>query len=248
VRVRRVRPTGGVATVVASFAVVLTLVAAAIGSAAGVDYPNFRSTKGLKLNGTAKGAGIALKLTPAVGVRAGSAFTKRKVVKSTKSFQTRFTFNPHDGSDSGDGIAFVLHPKGKGALGVNGGGLGYGGIEPSLAVEIDMFFNSTYENEPDADHVAIAVDGDHTSALEAAPIPFFLPDEISNFWVAYSAKSKRLRVFASEGGRRGSPLLNRRVNLRALFDGDRVRAGFTAATGSASQAHDLLRWKLRQRR
>ena len=41
----------------------------------------------------------------------------------------------------GDGFAFVLHrdPSGSAALGTNGRGLGYEGIENSLAVEFDTW-------------------------------------------------------------------------------------------------------------
>ncbi|KAH8064195.1 hypothetical protein JL721_8338 [Aureococcus anophagefferens] len=43
----------------------------------------------------------------------------------------------------GDGLAFVVHkdPNGTAALGGFGGDLGYGGIEASLAVELDMDYN-----------------------------------------------------------------------------------------------------------
>lgn len=64
-----------------------------------------------------------------------------------------------------DGIAFVLQP-----VNVNQGGyassLGYGGIVPSVAVEIDTWPNDVTMSDPPEDHIAIMQNGtnDHGSA------------------------------------------------------------------------------------
>jgi len=63
-----------------------------------------------------------------------------------------------------DGIAFVLQP-----INVNQGGqsssLGYGGISPSLAIEVDIWPNDVTMSDPQDDHVAIMQNGntDHAS-------------------------------------------------------------------------------------
>lgn len=48
----------------------------------------------------------------------------------------------HCRSRGGDGIAFVIQEQDPRALGAGGAGLGYTGIENSLAVEFDTFYNS----------------------------------------------------------------------------------------------------------
>lgn len=57
-----------------------------------------------------------------------------------------------------DGIGFVLQP-----VNINQGGsassLGYGGINPSLIVEIDTWPNGTTMNDPQEDHIAIMQNG-----------------------------------------------------------------------------------------
>jgi Legume lectin domain len=94
-------------------------------SAVTVNYPSFKKTKGLKLNGTAEKAGKRLQLVPAEDGESGSAFTKRKVLKTNRSFKTQFRIEMHDApSTPGDGMAFVLTSEGADSLGGIGGGLG----------------------------------------------------------------------------------------------------------------------------
>lgn len=68
-----------------------------------------------------------------------------------------FTFDVFLGNNDGgaDGIAFVLQPIST-QVGSVGGGLGYEGITPSIAVEIDTYQNA---NDPTFDHVAIMSNG-----------------------------------------------------------------------------------------
>lgn len=62
-------------------------------------------------------------------------------------------------SDAGaDGLAFVLQPIST-TVGGGGGGLGYAGISPSIAVEIDTYQNSG-ASDPGVDHISIMRNGD----------------------------------------------------------------------------------------
>jgi gliding motility-associated-like protein len=82
-----------------------------------------------------------------------------------------FTFDVWLGCDEwgADGIAFVLQP-----VNVNQGGyassLGYGGIVPSVAVEIDTWPNDVTMSDPPEDHIAIMQNGinDHGSVNNLA--------------------------------------------------------------------------------
>lgn len=68
-----------------------------------------------------------------------------------------FTFDVFLGCNDGgaDGIAFVLQPLSVNA-GSSGGGIGYAGISPSVAVELDNYQNG---GEPGFDHMAIQTNG-----------------------------------------------------------------------------------------
>jgi hypothetical protein len=76
-----------------------------------------------------------------------------------------------------DGLAFILQNDpggdplgvgkigtGKGVLGINGEGLGYGGVTQSLALELDTLQNAA-QSDPDGNHVALLLGGltGHTS-------------------------------------------------------------------------------------
>ncbi len=71
-----------------------------------------------------------------------------------------FTFDVFLGyNDNGaDGIAFVLQPIST-SVGSTGGGLGYQNISPSLAVEIDTYYNGG-NTDPTYDHIGIQRNGD----------------------------------------------------------------------------------------
>jgi len=74
--------------------------------------------------------------------QAGSAFYNTPVDIGL-DFTTTFTFQSKALTSVGaDGIAFVIQGKGAGALGASGEGLGYAGIQKSVAIKFDSFNNS----------------------------------------------------------------------------------------------------------
>src|SRR5262249_41520300 len=109
------------------------------GYGAPLDYSSgFAYTTGLALNGTAKNAGTALRLTDGGNNEAASAFSTNEV--SIAKFNTQFSFqltNPN-----ADGFAFVIQGAGANALGAAGGGLGYQGIGSSVAIKFDLYNNN----------------------------------------------------------------------------------------------------------
>src|SRR5688500_4690824 len=98
-------------------AAVGTLVLATGASAVKFNFPFFDDSTGtgrLQLNGDAflTGAkqGHRLRLTPDDFFQTGSAFTRRKVVDSRRSFKTRFRISLlNSGGTPGDGMAFLIH-------------------------------------------------------------------------------------------------------------------------------------------
>lgn len=96
-------------------------------------------------------------LTPDVQTMSGSVWNTNQI-DLNNSFDLNFEVWLGCNNGGADGIGFVLQP-----LGVNQGGgsnaLGYGGISPSLAVEIDIFSNGAATNDPPEDHIAIMQNG-----------------------------------------------------------------------------------------
>ncbi len=230
-----------------SVGVLVALACASSTLGAGVNFPNFQRVAGLKLNGDAAKVGNKLQLTAAEGSQTGSVFTKRRLINPSKSFKSKFKAEITDvGGEGADGIAFVLQPGPKEALGAGGGGLGYSHIAPSLAVELDIHHNPE-ANDPDGNHVAVHLNGDPSTAEESATPSFDLVD-VTIFWVEYTAKKKTLRVFANTKNRKpAKPLIKFEKSLAGLFDRKRLRVGFTAATGSDFARQRLLNWSLNQR-
>ena len=105
------------------------------------------------------------RLTQAINTQSGSVWNVNQI-SLNNPFD--FTFNVYLGNNDGgaDGIAFMMQPIST-SIGSTGGGLGYEGISPSLAIEID-----TYQNgwDPTFDHIAIMSNGvvDHGAANNLA--------------------------------------------------------------------------------
>lgn len=226
--------------------------AAAIWQAAGafagsVSFPEFSSTNGLELNGAAIATDGVLRLTPSAGGEVGSAFTDRKVVRTDRSFETRFKFSIHDGSVTpAEGMAFVIQPGSPDALGGSDlTALGYADIDPSLVIEFDLFENLG-SGDPDGNHVAFVRDGDSQTHLAAGSPTFDLEGGNRWAWIDYSAKKKRMKVYVHDDKAKPSrPLVTLNKKLTSVV-GDKARAGFTASTGETENAtFDVLSWKLK---
>jgi Bacterial lectin len=99
---------------------------------------------------------------------AGAAWTPTQynvAAPFSANFQFQFT-DPTghlDGSNGGDGIAFLIQnsPQGTSAIGVGAGGMGFLGIQDSVAVMLDTYQNSSppYYGDPSDNYIAINTRG-----------------------------------------------------------------------------------------
>lgn len=152
-----------------------------------------------------------------------------------------FTFDVFLGCNDGgaDGIAFVLQPLSVNA-GSSGGGIGYAGINPSLAVELDTYQNG---GEPSYDHMAIQRNGNvsHSGGSMLAgtvPISASSNNVEDCAWhqlnVVWDPTTNTMTVYF-DGVQRLSytgDIINN------IFGGNpNVYWGFTAATGGANNEH-----------
>ena len=118
-------------------------------------YPGFGATH-------PETASTWFELPPSVDVNLG-----RQPVN--KGFTTYFKFQIHIAAiccTPADGFAFVIQNSSTSALGNGSGGLGYGGIPNSLAVEFDTFANPW---DPNANHVAVQSCGTQSNAPNHIP-------------------------------------------------------------------------------
>jgi Legume lectin domain len=229
-------------------AAALALLAARPASATTVSFADFSNTTGLTLSGSALATstndGVVLRLVPAVAAKSGSAFSSATV--RAADFSTSFSFritNPGgvadaQGQQGADGFVFVVQPVSS-SIGGAGSGLGYSGINPSLGVEFDIFFNGA--SDTSTNHLGIDLNGNVNSVVAVPVSPRWDDGNRWYAWVDYDGTT--LEVRANQTGTRPiDPLLTRVVDIPTLIGQQDAYVGFTAGTGAAWAAHDIIDW------
>lgn len=146
-------------------------------------------------------------------------------------FHARFEIELDPTDLPGGGLAFVLQGERRNVVGGGGWGLGYEGISPSLAVELDIWDSDNYD--PTTDHVGIDIDGSIVS-LASAPTPFPMDTGDSVFVaVDYLAGELSISVATDESSLEGSVILAEVVGRPEDFwwMGSDLWVGFTASSG-----------------
>ncbi len=186
-------------------------------------------------------------------------------------FETEFKFKISNGynaemADSSlpgaDGIAFVIQNSDLSAIGGNGGYIGYDPIPNSLAVEYDLFGNDEKQievlNDPNGNHVAVMSMGkepnssNHKSGAELGINQDIIELKSNNTYyyskIDYNIDPGNMRIYLTDNENDyGEPVLVINnldlVKLLELKDGEWAYVGFTSATGSSYQNHDILSWE-----
>lgn len=145
-------------------------------------------------------------------------------------------------AEGADGIVFVFHPQSR-ATGFRGEGMGFGGLVPSLGIEIDTWQNF-HLLDPAADHIALMYNGNlqHDYSL-AGPV------EIPN---VEDCRYHRLKVTWNPSGYRmkisldGKEVISYSGNIvKNIFRGNpKVYWGVTAATGRYNNRQEICFEKL----
>ncbi len=199
-------------------------------------FADFTSLTGVSLAGNAQQLTNLVRLTEAAGAQAGALWAD-KTIDPRGDFQTSYTANLHDGSRA-DGIALVLTNPNQPLVGTGGGGLGYAGLTPSLAVEFDIYSNG----EPSNNEVEITRSG--TSLASKNPGFQLWNAGPIHAWVDYTGATHTLNVYVSNTATKpDQPLHSVQVDLGALL-GASARVGFTGSTGGSTAQQDLTSWAL----
>ncbi|WP_168123808.1 cadherin-like beta sandwich domain-containing protein [Paenibacillus sp. HB172176] len=220
-------------------------------------YDDFgQAASRLQFNGQAQIANGALRLTPSTKATFGSVFNKERVsLSDQKSFSTYFEFQMSDPDSidnyppGADGFVFTLQTNSNDA-GSIGNGIGYGGIGNSIGIEFDTFANQDAGIEdPDDHHVAIQFNGSvkhqgQTAGVDYATSYNFKQGGPYYAWIDYDGAAQTVKVYVNNSAARpSSPLLVKSgINLSGILGSNDVYAGFTSATGSAFENHDIKQW------
>jgi hypothetical protein len=220
-------------------------------------YNDFSDISAWKLNGTCTGASNednkkVLRLTLDELSQGGSAFIKNPIkLVSDKGFLASFSaffsfqITRSGGLDEGtgdgaDGIAFVVQTVANN-VGNVGGGIGYQGIPRSLGIEFDTWNNGNQANDPDDNHIGIDTNGNIKSIKTYSEKTKFNNGAIWYAWVDYDGDNQKLEVrYSTENLRPQTPAITSTINLPKLLVQEDAYIGFTSATGSSYNVHDIL--------
>lgn len=201
-------------------------------------------------------------LTPDDNFRAGG-FWSNAPLDLSQSFEIATTISfgcNSETSAGGDGVAFVIQNQSSNA-GINsfgGGTLGYAGITPSLAIQMDTYRENPIDfpfvndpgggifNLPYYDHMSLMLNGqvDHETPEDIVTVPFtpFYVDvedcSTNNFHhitISWDAILKKIDVFYCDQNGSFNTISEIIDVSNDVFNGnDNVFWGFTGATGGAS--------------
>ena len=216
-----------------------------------LSFPNFSSTSGLTLKGSATTTttsdGVVIRLTTTKCCSAGSAFTTAAVpfVIPADTFSTFFQFritNP-GGIDPADGIVFALRDSPQ-SLGGTGGSQGYVGIGNSVAVKLDTYQN---EGEINNNHVSILTNGQVTEADAQTPYGVSnchqpVNGHLWSVWIDFDGASIHVAL-ADNSTTRPADLIDAPLSIPLLLTAGNAWVGFTAGTGGGYENHDIVDWQ-----
>ncbi len=182
--------------------------------------------------------------------QSGSAFLTNTIALSNNTsfnsyFQFQITNSDGLGDDDGagaDGLVFIIQTIANNAGSV-GGGIGYEGINKSLGIEFDTYYNSSL-GDINGNHVGVDLNGDINSVI-AQPVTNRLNNgNIWNAWVDYNGSTDVLEVRVSETNQRPTtPLLSYTVDLLSILGQSNAFIGFSSGTGAGTGIHDILDWE-----
>lgn len=240
-----------------------TMVAAAPAqSAVVIDYNDFLGACGggtLACVGSAQTSTSVLRLTPAAIGTAGAGYSNTAIaLGSGATFSTSFQFRltQAGGINPADGLTFML-AQGTGGLGTSGGGMGYQGVPNSVAIEFDTFNNGEVGG---SNHVGLDTNGSLNSLTVSSPYGVsqcdfsggsYLGDgcmsngKLWSAFINYDGTTQKLNVSVQQQGLALIQVISDySIDIAAILGSNSAHVGFTAATGSGVENHDILNWKL----
>lgn len=243
----------------AAVAAVIVLGAATPASAQ-INYPDFSSTAGMVLNGTAAQSGNILRLTQAVNNQTGTAWYQTPApVAAGFSSSFAFQITPSGGAD---GMTFIIHndPAGTAAMASGGGELAYNTLINLLAIEIDDYTNGNL-GDPNANHISVHLVPNMPSAVSSAnesfsiaqaTPPFNLNDGVVHtmcidytpglLTITLDNAATPLISVPFDFATGGTSINGVALGGLSLANGTDAYVGFTGTTGGLNQNNDILAW------
>jgi hypothetical protein len=209
-----------------------------------IDYSSGMSAIGLTLSGSASIINSRLRLTDTGASEAGSAFVTNPL--NVQSFSTDFLFQLT--SPNADGFTFAIHGGSTpSALGVSGGGLGYGpdtptgtpGIPNSVAVKFDLYNNAG----EGTDSTGLYTNGVSPTTpfvdMTGSGINLHSGDI---FQVHMSYDGTNLAMTITDTSTQNTFSHTWQVNIPSTVGGSTGYVGFTGGTGGLTAIQEIIDW------
>ncbi|MFM2431937.1 MAG: hypothetical protein RLZZ511_3150 [Cyanobacteriota bacterium] len=206
---------------------------------------NLGATNLLVNNGSALQAGNVLRLTDDLTFQRASSYTIVPMqLDGSTSFNSSFQFRLGGaaGTNGTDGFTFVLQNSAAGikALGFDGGNMGYGGIDRSIAIKFDTFKNEGIDLSDNT--ISILRDGSVVNALATTQAPVDLNDgQLHTAWIDYDGLTDILNVYVGDGTKPAQALLSTTIDLTTVL-GNQAYMGFTAGSGFIGARQEISNW------
>ncbi|HET7105977.1 MAG TPA: Ig-like domain-containing protein, partial [Candidatus Acidoferrum sp.] len=218
-----------------------TFTATAVSS--GINFGSGFSSIGLVLNGTAVLNGTRLRLTDGGASEAGSGWFSTPV--NVQTFTTDFMFQLT--APNADGMTFTIQNTGTTAIGLSGGGLGFGpdtttgpaGIGKSVAVKFDLYNNAgeganstgIYTNGVSPTMPATALGGGvnlHSGDIFKVHMTY----DGTTLTMTITDTVNTAQTFTTSWP----------INIPATVGANTAYLGFTGGTGGATATQEILTW------
>lgn len=238
-------------TLILAFFTIMSLIVRNAPAEVVCTYSDFSNISAFDLNGNAAQAvdtdgTSVLRLVPASSAQIGSAFLTTPVSMANYggSFQSYFSFKIHGGggvSRGANGFVFALQTQGSSALGGGAGnGKGYEGITPSIGIEYNTHAPLPRDND---NWIGIDLNGSVSPVTHAVVGSHMNDGNIWHSWVDYNGITDVLEVRISQTGDRPvDPIVSHNIDIPAQLENPNAYVGFTAATGSWTNNHDIRSW------
>jgi hypothetical protein len=242
-----------------TLALVLATMGAANAQAGVVTYNDFSDITGLTRVGAAAqentADGTVMRLTPNVTGKNGAMYSSNSfTLGQNATFSTTFKFRMSHTGFPADGLAFVLAASPNG-LGGAGAGMGYQGVPNSVIVEFDTYNNGWWDGYSN-NQVGLNTNGDIVTAspsyvygqqtcVASAKAAGCLSN--GNIWTAtIGYDGTKMSVVLRDEAMNVDfvALQDHVIDISSILGTNQAYAGFTAATGAWSEAHDILSWTL----
>lgn len=191
----------------------------------------------VKINGAGSLKDNHLRLVELKNDQRATAFFPNKV--DVQSFATEFTFKIT--KPEADGFTFIIQNQGNNAVGEHGGGLGYKGIQKSVAIKFDIWGSDGEDNSTGLYLKGATPDKPFRKLGGNVSLK---SEHVLKARLEYEGRTLKLTLTDTETNATHSETFD--VDIPAAVQGTKAYVGFGAASGGKNALYEILTWTYQQ--